>query len=168
ENLVDAVISPLFFACLLGAPGAMMYRAANTLDSMLGHRDERYRAFGWCAARLDDVLNFIPARLTAGILAIALAVRRLPAGRALRVMRRDAGGHPSPNAGIPEALMAGGLGVQLGGWNVYHGVPSFRATMGDPLRPLEAGDILRAVAVLDAACTVTGLLLAGLAWLGVA
>jgi adenosylcobinamide-phosphate synthase len=162
ENLVDAVVSPLFFACLLGAPGAMMYRAANTLDSMLGHRDHRFRAFGWCAARLDDVLNFIPARLTAGILVVALGLRGLPALRALRLTRRDAGGHPSPNAGIPEAMMAGGLGVQLGGWNVYRGVPSFRATMGDPLRPLEAADILRAVAVLDAACAVTGVLLAAL------
>ncbi|WP_029422449.1 adenosylcobinamide-phosphate synthase CbiB [Alicyclobacillus macrosporangiidus] len=162
ENLVDAVVSPLFFACLLGAPGAMMYRAANTLDSMLGHRDDRFWAFGWSAARLDDVLNFIPARLTAGIVAIALAFRGLPALRALRVMRRDAGGHPSPNAGIPEAMMAGGLGVQLGGWNVYHGVPSFRALMGDPLRTLEAEDIPRAVAVLDAACAVTGVLLAAL------
>ena len=149
ENTVDAVVSPLFFACLGGAPLALVYRAINTMDSMLGNRDERYRDFGWAAARLDDVVNYVPARLCGGLLLAAVWLSGLPAGRAWRVMRRDAHRHPSPNGGIPESLAAGALGVQLGGVNVYGGVPQRRALLGDPLRGLEPGDIRSAVRILE-------------------
>ena len=149
ENTVDAVVSPLFFACLGGAPLALVYRAINTMDSMLGHRDERYRDFGWAAARLDDVVNYVPARLCGGLLLAAIWLSGLPAGRAWRVMRRDAHRHPSPNGGIPESLAAGALGVQLGGVNVYGGVPQRRALLGDPLRGLEPGDIRSTVRILE-------------------
>ncbi|MCL6454020.1 MAG: adenosylcobinamide-phosphate synthase CbiB [Alicyclobacillus sp.] len=154
ENIVDAVVSPVFYACIGGAPLAFLYRAANTLDSMVGYRNDRYRDFGWCSARVDDVLNFIPARLTIGILCIALWVAKGRPIRALQVMWRDARRHPSPNSGIPEAMFAGGLGVQLGGLNFYGGVASHRATMGTPERPLEPRDIPRAIRTVHAACAV--------------
>jgi adenosylcobinamide-phosphate synthase len=115
ENASDGVVAPLFWGVLLGLPGIAAYKAINTMDSMIGHRSPRYEDFGKAAARLDDVVNLIPARLTA--LAIALAGPR--PGRALAVMRRDARRHRSPNAGWPEAAMAGGLGVRLSGPRVY-------------------------------------------------
>ncbi len=149
ENTVDAVVSPLFFACLGGAPLALAYRAVNTLDSMLGHQSERYRDFGWAAARLDDVVNYVPARLCGALLLVAIRLSGLQALRAWRVMRRDAHKHPSPNGGIPESLAAGALGVQLGGVNVYGGVPQRRALLGDPRRSLESGDIRRVTRVLE-------------------
>ncbi|EPZ43217.1 adenosylcobinamide-phosphate synthase CbiB [Alicyclobacillus acidoterrestris] len=141
ENIVDAIVSPVVFGCIGGAPLAMAYRAANTLDSMVGYKNDRYRYFGWASARLDDVLNYIPARLTAGLLYIAIALSGGKARRAWRIYRRDAHLHPSPNSGIPESMVAGALGVRLGGQNVYGGVISNRATMGDALRPLTAADI---------------------------
>lgn len=149
ENTVDALVSPLFYACVGGAPLAFAYRAVNTLDSMLGYRNDRYRDFGWAAARLDDIANYIPARMSAGLLWLAIRLAGLDAGRAWRVMRRDAGKHPSPNAGIPESLMAGALGVQLGGINVYGGRPQERARLGAALRDLETQDIQRAIGVLE-------------------
>lgn len=149
ENTVDALVSPLFFACLGGAPLALVYRAINTMDSMLGYRNERYRDFGWAAARLDDVANYVPARLCAGLLWVAIRLAGLRSRDAWRVMRRDAHKHPSPNGGIPESLMAGALGVQLGGVNAYGGIAQSRALMGDPMRTLERQDIRAAMAVLD-------------------
>lgn len=149
ENTVDALVSPLLYACVGGAPLALAYRAVNTLDSMVGYRNERYRDFGWAAARLDDVANFIPARLAAVLLLAAIRLAGLDAARAWRVMWRDARRHPSPNAGIPESLMAGALGVQLGGVNVYGGRAQERARMGLALRPLATGDIIRCLGVLE-------------------
>lgn len=140
ESTSDGVIAPLFWGLVGGAPLAMAYKAVNTLDSMVGHKDERYLHFGWASARLDDLANLIPARLSAVLLAAAAG-----SARALRTAWRDAGRHPSPNSGWPEAAMAGALGVQLGGVNYYDGVPEDRARMGTPLRPLAAADILRAV-----------------------
>lgn len=140
ESTCDGVIAPLFWGLIGGAPLAMAYKAVNTLDSMVGHKDERYRDFGWASARLDDLANLVPARLSA--LLIALAGLSL---RALRTAIRDARRHPSPNSGWPEAAMAGGLGVRLGGINYYDGEPEMRPYMGDPGRPPEAADIVRAV-----------------------
>jgi len=149
ENTVDAVVSPLFYAFLGGAPLAMLYRAANTLDSMVGYRNARYRCFGWASARLDDVLNWIPARLTGfALLLAALPVPRWSARRALRSMMRFAAKHPSPNSGVPESAVAGALGIELGGTNVYGDVVSERARMGWPLRERNAGDIREAVRLL--------------------
>jgi len=136
ENTSDGVIAPLFYLILGGPPLALAYKAVNTLDSMVGYRNERYLRFGWASARCDDLLNLIPARLT-GLLMVAVAPITGLSGRdAWRVMRRDGRNHSSPNSGIPEAAAAGALGVKLGGTNVYSGVPVPKPTIGEPLRPL--------------------------------
>lgn len=142
ENIVDAIISPLFFALLGGAPLSMAYRAVNTLDSMVGYKNDKYRDLGWASARLDDVANYIPARMTALLLTLCAALLRLDWRRCWNTVRRDARLHPSPNSGYPESAIAGALGIRLGGENVYHGVTSFRAYMGDPLRTLKPEDII--------------------------
>ncbi|MBD2871189.1 adenosylcobinamide-phosphate synthase CbiB [Paenibacillus arenilitoris] len=149
ENTVDALVSPVLFALLGGAPLAMLYRAANTLDSMVGYRNDKYLYFGWCSARTDDVLNFIPARLAGAMLATAAAAHPgMRAGRAARAILAFASRHPSPNSGIPESAVAGALGIELGGTNVYFGIASERARMGWPLRRLEPVDIVRTARLL--------------------
>lgn len=143
ENTCDAVVAPLFWGALGGVPGLLAYRAANTLDAMVGHRSARYARFGWAAARLDDVANVVPARMTAGLVA---ALAPLVGGRPARVLRtavRDGGKHPSPNSGISEAAFAGALGVQLGGRNVYQGQVEERPVLGAGPAP-SAADIRRA------------------------
>ncbi|PTX64309.1 adenosylcobinamide-phosphate synthase [Melghirimyces profundicolus] len=160
ENLVDAVTAPLFFAAVGGAPLALAYRAVNTLDSMVGYKDERYLHLGWASARLDDLANWLPARLTVLPLLTALWWTGHSPRRAWRILRRDAGKHPSPNSGITESLMAGGLGIQLGGTNRYRGTLSHRAFLGDPSRPKEPEDIRESVRILKAAGWVYVLLLA--------
>ncbi|RCW50309.1 adenosylcobinamide-phosphate synthase CbiB [Paenibacillus prosopidis] len=149
ENTVDALVSPLLFAILGAAPLAMLYRAANTLDSMVGYRNEKYKQFGWCSARVDDVLNFIPARLT-GVMLVVLAMvyPGMNAGRAVHAVFAFAHRHPSPNSGIPESAVAGALGIELGGKIVYFGVASERARMGWPIRPLQPDDIVLTVRLL--------------------
>lgn len=161
ENIVDGIVAPVFYAIVGGAPLAMAYRAVNTLDSMVGYRNARYRDFGWASARLDDGMNFLPARLTAALLWVVMAALGLAPQRAWRTMCRDARRHPSPNAGIPEAMMAGGLGIRLGGLNYYGGVPSYRAEMGDAMRALEAEDIVRATWVVRWTGVLLGLVLVG-------
>jgi adenosylcobinamide-phosphate synthase len=144
ENTCDAVVAPLVWGAAGGLPGLLGHRAVNTLDAMVGHRSPRYERFGWAAARLDDVAAFAPARLTA-LLAIALAPAvGGSAGRGLRVLRRDGGKHPSPNAGRCEAAFAGVLGVRLGGVNVYGGQAETRGPLGDGPAP-GPDDIRRAV-----------------------
>ncbi|MBU2669495.1 cobalamin biosynthesis protein [Actinoplanes bogorensis] len=135
ENTSDAVVAPLVWGGLLGLPGLLAYRAANTLDAMVGHRSPRYARFGTASARLDDALNLLPSRLT-GLLTIAAApiVGGTPA-ETLRVWRRDRNDHPSPNAGQCESAMAGALGVRLGGRNVYFGRSETRPFLGDGPRP---------------------------------
>lgn len=148
ENITDGIIAPLFYAALGGAPLAVLYRAVNTLDSMVGYKNDKYRDFGLVAARTDDVFNYIPARIT-GVLIIAAAfLTGCDARAAARTIRRDAAKHPSPNSGIPEAGVAGALGVRLGGLNYYGGVPSLRATMGEPRRQLVPGDIAATVRMM--------------------
>jgi adenosylcobinamide-phosphate synthase len=154
ESLVDGVTAPLFFAVLGGPVGAMLYKAVNTLDSTFGYKNERYIQFGWASARLDDVANFLPARLTAPLVAVAAALLGHNAIRALRTWLRDGGKHASPNAGLSEAAVAGALGVQLGGTNYYGGEPSEHPRMGDPTRPLERHDIPRANALMLATATL--------------
>lgn len=151
ENLVDGVTAPLFFALLGGPVGAMIYKAVNTMDSTFGYKNERYLKFGWAAARVDDVANYLPARLTVPFMVLAAAILRLNPVRAWRICRRDGRKHPSPNSGLAEATVAGALGVRLGGVNRYFGVPSTRPHMGDAIRPLEASDILRANRLMWAA-----------------
>ncbi|NRS50127.1 adenosylcobinamide-phosphate synthase CbiB [Brevibacillus sp. HB2.2] len=148
ENIVDAIVSPLIFAAIGGAPLAMAYRAANTLDSMVGYKNEKYLNLGWASARFDDVLNYIPARLTALLLVAASWLQRLDGKQCWAMIRRDAHLHPSPNSGLPEAGVAGALGVQLGGLNYYQGVASNRAKMGDAKRPLQASDIVATIRLM--------------------
>ncbi|MFF5084385.1 cobalamin biosynthesis protein [Actinoplanes sp. NPDC000266] len=135
ENTSDAVVAPLFWGGVLGLPGLLAYRAANTLDAMVGHRSERYARFGTPSARLDDALNLVPSRLT-GLLTIASAPIAGGSPReTLRVWRRDRNDHPSPNAGQCESAMAGALGVRLGGRNVYFGRSETRPFLGDGPKP---------------------------------
>jgi adenosylcobinamide-phosphate synthase len=137
ENLSDGVIAPLFYLAL-GGPAAMAaYKAINTLDSMVGHRDQRYREFGWASARFDDLANFIPARLTALLVWICASALRYRVRRSVAIVLRDAHLQPSPNSGYPEAAVAGALGVQLGGINYYRGVESRKPYLGDAERPLD-------------------------------
>ena len=145
ENTVDGVIAPLFYALVGGAPLALAYRAVNTLDSMVGYKNERYMYFGRFSARLDDAANYIPARISGLMILAAAWITGRRAGAALRAVLRDAGRHPSPNSGIPEAAVAGSLGVRLGGFNVYGGRQSFRQHMGDEIYPLEPSHIRQAV-----------------------
>lgn len=148
ENIVDGIISPLFYAWLGGVPLAFLYRAVNTMDSMLGYRNERYEDFGMAAARTDDVFNYIPARITGVLIVVASWLLGLDQAGAARSIWRDASKHPSPNSGISEAGVAGALGVQLGGLNFYGGNPSHRAILGVPLRELSAADISQTASIL--------------------
>lgn len=148
ENTVDAVVAPLFYAFIGGAPLALAYRAVNTLDSMVGYRNERYHYLGWAAARLDDLANFLPARLAGGLFILAAVLLRGDWRRVWRTIRRDGQKHPSPNSGISEAAVAGFLGVRLGGPATYQGVPSFRPYLGDPLVELHPEHIAAAVRLL--------------------
>jgi adenosylcobinamide-phosphate synthase len=141
ENTVDGVTAPIFYALIGGAPLAIMYKAINTMDSMIGHNDERYTHFGWAAAKLDDFANYLPARLTALTLVLATNLLGLDAAGAWHTMLRDARKHRSPNAGIPEAGVAGALGVQLGGINHYGGIGYETARLGSNTRELEEEDI---------------------------
>ncbi len=133
ENTSDGIVAPLIYLALGGPACAMAYKAISTLDSMVGYRNDRYRDFGWASARADDLVNWVPARLTAVAMSIAAAIRLGTGGSAWKIFRRDARCHPSPNSGWPEAAMAGALGVQLGGGNVYGGVREARARLGDPI-----------------------------------
>jgi len=135
ENTSDAVCAPLFWGAVAGVPGLLGYRAVNTLDAMVGYRSPRYRSFGWAAARLDDLANLVPARLAALLTAAAAPLVGGRPGSALRAWRRDARGHPSPNAGPVEAAAAGALGVRLGGRTEYaHGTEE-RPSLGDGPAP---------------------------------
>lgn len=148
ENIVDAIVSPVFYAILGAAPLAMVYRAANTLDSMVGYRNDRYMYFGFASARLDDMLNYVPARLTVVLIYLVIWFRRGAARTAWRIMLRDARKHPSPNSGLPEAMVAGALAVQLGGKNQYGGITSFRAHLGDPVQQLTSKCILQSIRIV--------------------
>jgi adenosylcobinamide-phosphate synthase len=143
ENTSDAVVAPLLWAAVAGVPGVLGYRAVNTLDAMVGYRSPRYQRFGWASARLDDLVNLVPARLT-GLLTVLCAplVDGSPA-RAWQVLRADGARHPSPNAGRCEAAAAGALGVRLGGTNVYGGRTESRPEVGAGGRAPQTGDVRR-------------------------
>lgn len=153
ENASDGIVAPVFWGALFGLPGILGYKAINTLDSMIGHRSERHEAFGWAAAHIDDIANFIPARLT-GSLFVLLAPRR---SEALSCMMRDARRHRSPNAGWPEAAMAGALGVRLSGPRVYQGSATAEPWLNEGARDPRAADIAEALTLYSRAM----LLLAG-------
>lgn len=162
ENTADAVVSPLVWGAAAGVPGLLAYRAANTLDAMIGHRSPRYRNFGWAAARLDDVVNFLPARLCVAFIGVCAPVVGGRASNAVGAARRDGPGPPSPNAGPVEAAFAGALGRTLGGVNIYGGRTEDRGTLGSGPLP-ELADIARVVRLSEwvtAAAVVTSAALA--------
>ena len=164
ENFSDGVVAPVFWMVIAGFPGAALYKAVNTADSMIGHRTPRYAAFGWAAARLDDLINLPASRLAAFLLfAAAALLKNARPAEAWRTVTRDAARHRSPNAGFPEAAMAGALGLSLAGPRRYGGVAVNDAFMGDGRRDADAGDIRRALALYARADAILIAILAGLA-----
>jgi adenosylcobinamide-phosphate synthase len=149
ENTSDGVTAPLFWALIGGAPLAMVYRAANTCDSMVGHMNDRYKEFGWASAKWDDLLNWIPSRLTGMLMLIGKRPENRSYKKAWTILFRDAKKHPSPNSGWGEAAVAAILGIQLGGINYYKGMVSNRAKMGDPIQPIQAKHIIKANHILS-------------------
>jgi len=154
ESTCDGIVAPLFYLFLGGIPLAIAYKAINTLDSMIGYRTERYFYFGKFAARLDDVVNYIPARLTALFIVVAALAARLNPARAFQAVRRDHANHLSPNAGYPEAALAGAFGIRLGGPSIYFGEEVYKPYMGDDLTPVGI-EMLKEGRVL---CLVTAIL----------
>jgi adenosylcobinamide-phosphate synthase len=155
ENFSDSVVAPALYLALFGLPGGAAYKAANTADSMIGHRTERYKAFGFAAARFDDIVNLPASRLSAFWLSLAaFAVPGASPADAMRAALRDAKHHRSPNAGWPEAAMAGALGLKLAGPRVYDGVKVEDAFMGDGRRTATDTDIRRALRLYRAACAI--------------
>ncbi|OBK72998.1 cobalamin biosynthesis protein [Mycobacterium sp. 1274761.0] len=144
ENTSDAQVAPLVWVAVGGVPGVLVYRGANTLDAMIGHRSPRYLRFGWAAARLDDLLNFVAARVTGALVVVCAPVVGGSPWRAVRAWRRDAARHPSPNAGVAEASFAGALGVRLGGPTQYAHQLEIRPALGDGPAP-QVVDLIRAV-----------------------
>lgn len=144
ENTSDGVVAPLLFLALGGLPFGLFYKAVNTLDSMVGYKNERYLHFGRFAARLDDLCNLLPARLSAALMVLAAFILGYDGKNALRITRRDRFCHQSPNSAHTEAACAGALGIRLGGGASYFGVFTEKPTIGDPTRPIEPGDIRRA------------------------
>ncbi len=157
ESFCDGIVAPAFWFLILGLPGLFAFKCISTADSMIGHLDAHYRQFGWASARLDDVLNWLPARLSGTLICIS-------GGSGWRIMWRDAANHLSPNAGWPESAMAGALGVKLGGGATYDGEWIARQTLGDGLAP-NVTDLNRAMAVYRRACVLLWLAVGGIAWL---
>lgn len=166
ENASDGVIAPLFWLCLGGPVAASAYKAASTLDSMVGYRNERYLRLGWASARLDDLLNLLPSRLTALSMVLAAPLVGLSARSAWRIWRRDRRRHASPNSGHPEAAAAGALGIRLGGPSQYGGILKVKPFIGDAQRRCDAASYHAMVRLLYACSAVTALLLLTAAFLG--
>lgn len=150
ENASDGVVAPLLFMALGGGAAGVLYKAVNTMDSMVGYTNDRYRYLGTAAARLDDVLNFVPARLTGVLMCLVAPLVGLDGRGAWRIFCRDRKKHASPNSAHPEAACAGALGVQLAGSASYFGVVHDKPTIGDDARPIEPADIQRACLLLAA------------------
>ena len=151
ENASDGVIAPMLYLAVGGPVAGFFYKAVNTMDSMIGYKNDKYLDFGRCAAKLDDVLNYIPARITFVLFVAAAALLRQDWKNAEKIGLRDAPKHPSPNGGYAEATVAGAMHVQLGGYNYYEGKPEFREYMGDPDRPLKAEHIRTSIYMMYAA-----------------
>lgn len=164
ENFSDGIVAPVFWLAVAGLPGAAAYKAVNTADSMIGHKTERHAAFGWAAARLDDLVNLPASRLTALFLVLAAALSRgADARAAIAAVRRDARHHRSPNAGWPEAAMAGALGLRLAGPRIYGTTRVEDAFMGDGRAEATAADIRRALGLFRRASMLQWVVLAALA-----
>jgi len=161
ENIVDGVTAPLLWAALLGPVGAMLYKAINTMDSLFGYKNMRYREFGWAPARLDDLASYIPARLTAVFVVIAAVLLGHSPVRAWRIWRRDRRCHASPNSAQTEASVAGALGIQLGGPSIYFGSVVAKPTIGDAAQPIIPMHILSTNRLMLATTSLMVLLAAG-------
>jgi adenosylcobinamide-phosphate synthase len=148
ESTVDGIIAPLFFAILGGAPLAIAYKAINTMDSLFGYKNETYREFGWAPARLDDLANWVPARLALPVIAVGAVFCGLNGRKSMAIAMRDGSKHPSPNSGLPEAAMAGALGIRLGGASFYSGKLNEKPFIGDNLRELKLSDITQSQKVM--------------------
>ena len=141
ENTVDGIISPMFYAFIGGAPLAMAYKAINTLDSMVGYKNDKYINLGFASAKIDDIANYIPARICIIFMTIASLILRFNYKNCFKISIRDRKNHKSPNCAYPEGAVAGALGIQLGGTNIYFGKPVYKPTIGDKYREIEIEDI---------------------------
>ena len=141
ENTVDGIISPMFYAFIGGAPLAMVYKAINTLDSMVGYKNDKYINLGFASAKIDDIANYIPARVCIIFMTIASLILRFNYKNCFKISIRDRKNHKSPNCAYPEGAVAGALGIQLGGTNIYFGKPVYKPTIGDKYREIEIEDI---------------------------
>lgn len=159
ESFCDGVVAPLFWLLVLGLPGVWALKAINTADSLIGHREEPYRAYGWAAARLDDLAMLVPARLSGVLLCLS-------GGGGWRTLARDHARHASPNAGWPEAGMAGAMGVRLAGPITYEGVLADKPWIGEDGADATPRDLGRALSIYRRACVLTGVFAMGAAWLG--
>ncbi|OOM74654.1 cobalamin biosynthesis protein CbiB [Clostridium puniceum] len=148
ENMADGVVAPLFYAGIFGAPLAFAYKAVNTLDSMFGYKNDKYMNFGYFPAKLDDVFNYIPARITGILIVLASCVLGYDYKNSFKIYKRDRYNHTSPNSAHPEAAMSGALGVQLGGANYYFGKLIEKPTIGDKIKEIETNDVNKTVKVL--------------------
>ena len=148
ENLSDGIVAPMFYLSLGGLPLAMAYKAVNTLDSMVGYKNDRYTDIGWFSAKMDDMANLIPARLTGLIIVATSFMLRFNWRDSWRIMRRDGRNHSSPNSGVPEAAVAGSLGIQLGGENRYFGEIVRKPTIGDKIKEIDKRDIKKAWVIM--------------------
>jgi len=148
ENMADGIIAPLFYAGIFGAPVAFAYKAVNTLDSMFGYKNDKYIDFGYFPAKLDDVFNYIPARITGFLIVLASAILKYDYKNSFNIYKRDRYNHTSPNSAHPEAAIAGTLGVQLGGTNYYFGKLVEKPAIGDKLKEIDINDVHKTAKVL--------------------
>lgn len=162
ENISDGIIAPLFYIVIGGPALGMAYKAINTLDSMVGYKNERYQYFGWASAKLDDVANYIPARLTAIFIVIAAYIKGFDWKNSIKIIKRDRKNHKSPNSGYPESAVAGALRIQIGGTNTYFGQLVYKPTIGDPIRALEIEDIIRTIHIMYITSGVGVMILGGI------
>lgn len=158
ENTTDGIIAPLFWLALGGPVAGMAFKAVSTLDSMVGYKNERYLRLGWASARMDDLVNFIPARLSALLMVMAAPLVGLSPANAAVIALRDRLNHPSPNSAHPESAAAGALGIRLGGLSTYGGVPSVKQYIGDPLRPIDGRAYGSMIRLMYAATLIMALL----------
>ena len=166
ENTVDGIISPIFYAFIGGVPLDVLYKVVNTLDSMVGYKNEKYRYFGIASARFDDILNFIPARLSIIFISLAFFFYNRNGLKAFKISLRDGHKNPSPNSGYPESCFAGGLGIRLGGINYYNSVPIFKPYLGDKIKEIDLNMIVDALNItyITSFLFVITLVIGGIIW----
>ena len=165
ENISDGIIGPLLYTVIGGAPLGMAYKAVNTLDSMVGYKNEKYLHFGWASAKLDDLANIIPARLTAFFIVISAGLLKYDGSNSLKILKRDRRNHKSPNSGYPEAAVAGALNIQIGGANSYFGQLVEKPMIGDKSKEIDKEDLLRTIKIMYGASAVGVLFFSIIRWM---